>query len=332
MGTVSGEKCECPLFESIGARAANRWRTVMNRRIAPLMFALLGLPLAACSNITFLAANVPATFERYDAVRDLAYGEDSRQRIDVYRPKDLARDEAAIPVIVFFHGGRWSFGEKEQYKFVGAALAARGFVAVLPNYRLYPQARLAEFGDDAARAIAWARAHAREHGGDPHRVFVMGHSAGAHLAALVGLDASWLERHGVATQELAGVIGLAGPYDFLPFTDEDIRDMFGPEQQYLRSQPIAFVRADAPPLLLMHGLRDDTVWVKNTRNLAAALERSGAQYTVRYYGELGHGDLVGALSLPLRRRAPVLEDIAQFVEREMATNEHEKHERKKEMQ
>jgi acetyl esterase/lipase len=285
----------------------------MNHWIARLMPGLLALPLAACSNITFLAANVPASLERYEASRDLSYGEDPRQRLDVYRPQGTEQNERAKPVIVFFHGGRWSFGEKEQYKFVGAALAGRGFVAMLPNYRLYPQARLAQFGDDAARAIAWAREHAHEYGGDPRRLFVMGHSAGAHLAALVTLDASWLARHGVASEDLAGAIGLAGPYDFLPFTDEDIRDMFGPEAQYRRSQPIAFARPDAPPLLLMHGLRDDTVWVKNTRNLAAALDAAGARYAVRYYDRLGHGDLVGALSLPLRRRAPVLDDIALFV-------------------
>ena len=290
----------------------------MNRWIAPLMPGLLALPLAACSHVTFLAANVPAAFERYEAARAIAYGDDPRQQLDVYsppiRPKSAPPDPGARPVIVFFHGGRWSFGEKEQYKFVGAALAGRGFVAMLPNYRLYPQARLDEFGDDAARAIAWARAHAREYGGDPQRLFVMGHSAGAHLAALIALDASWLARYGVASGDLAGVIGLAGPYDFLPFTDDDIREMFGPEAQYRRSQPIAFVRPDAPRLLLMHGLRDDTVWVRNTRNLAAALDAAGARHTVRYYDRLGHGDLIGALSLPLRRRAPVLDDIAQFVE------------------
>jgi acetyl esterase/lipase len=143
-------------------------------------------------------------------------------------------------VIVFFHGGRWSFGEKEQYKFVGTALAARGFVAILPSYRLYPQAKLAQFADDAAHAVAWAKAHAAEYCGAPDRLYVMGHSAGAHLAVLIALDPSYLRARGMDPDELNGVIGLAGPYDFLPFTDDDIRDMFGPPEQYARSQPISF--------------------------------------------------------------------------------------------
>lgn len=164
-------------------------------------------------------------------------------------------------------------------------------------------------------AVAWAKAHAVEYGGAPDRLYVMGHSAGAHLAVLIALDPSYLRARGMDPDELNGVIGLAAPYDFLPFTDDDIRDMFGPPEQYARSQPISFAHADAPPMLLMHGLRDDTVWIRKTRNLAAALERAGAAVTVRYYEGIGHGDLVSALSIPLRHRAPALDDVTAFVAR-----------------
>lgn len=283
----------------------------MNQPLRTWLTTLTALPLAACSSASFLAANIPASLERYEAVRDLAYGESARQRIDVYTPTRAVAGPR--PVIVFFHGGRWRFGEKEQYKFVGAALAGRGFVAFLPNYRLYPEAKLPEFADDAARAVAWARAHAAEYGGDPRHVFLMGHSAGAHLAALIALDGHYLRERGVEPSDLSGVIGLAGPYDFLPFTDDDIRDMFGPPENYPASQPISFARAGAPPMLLIHGTGDDTVWIKNTRDLAAALEHAGSSVTLRYYDGLGHGDLVGALSIPLRHRAPVLDDVASFV-------------------
>jgi len=272
------------------------------------------LGLSGCSAVSFLAANIPATFEKYRSTRDVAYGPLERQRLDVYVPSKPAAAKA--PVVVFLHGGRWTFGEKEQYKFVGAALAGRGMIAVLPNYRLYPQAKLAEFGADAAAAVAWAREHAGEYGGDPQQLFVMGHSAGAHLAVLITLDQHYLRDLGVPANALAGTIGMAGPYDFLPFEDADIRDMFGPPERYELSQPIHFVRADAPPMLLMHGTSDQTVWIRNTRNLSAVLQNLGAPVAARYYDGLGHGGLLATLSVPLRGRAPVLDEIEQFVRRQ----------------
>ena len=114
---------------------------------------------------------------------------------------------------------------------------------------------------------------------------------------------------------IAGLIGLSGPYDFLPLTDADLEDMFGPPERYGESQPIDFVRRDAPPALLVHGLRDRSVWPKNSINLAAALEAKGVSVTLKLYPELGHADTVAALSIPARGRAPTLADISAFVGR-----------------
>jgi acetyl esterase/lipase len=272
---------------------------------------MAGLAAASCSRLGFLAANVPAVFGAYSRRSNVAYGSDPMQRLDVYVPDKSAA--APRPLIVFWHGGRWSFGDKGDYRFVGAALAELGYVAVLPNYRHYPQVKMPGFMDDAAHAARWAAAHASEFHADINRLYLMGHSAGAHLAALVTLDSRYFAAAGQAALPVAGVIGLSGPYDFLPLLEADLQDMFGPPALYPDSQPINFVRADAPPMLLAHGENDVIVLPKNTRNLAAALTARGVPVTLRMYPKLVHADTVAALSTPARGRAPVLAEIAAFV-------------------
>jgi acetyl esterase/lipase len=272
----------------------------------------LGAVLAAgCSKFAFLAANVPATFGSYQRHADLAYGDGPSHRLDVYVPDAPAT--AARPLIVFWHGGRWSFGDKNDYRFVGAALTELGCVAVVPNYRHYDQVKMPGFMDDTARAARWAVAHGEQFGADPQRLYLMGHSAGAHLAALVTLDTRYFAATGQPSPHIAGLIGLSGPYDFLPLLEPDVQDMFGPPPLYPDSQPINFVRADAPPALLIHGLKDDTVWPKNSRNLASALSALGVPVTLKLYPKLVHADTVAALSRPARGRAPTLADIAEFL-------------------
>lgn len=282
----------------------------MSRRIA---LAGLSALLAGCSRLGFLAANVPAAFGPYVRHVNIAYGADRQQRLDVYMPDP----PAGIPraVVVFWHGGRWRFGDKADYRFVGAALAQSGYVAVVANYRHYPQVKMPGFMSDAAQAVSWAVAHAEEFGGDRERLYMMGHSAGAHMAALVTLDKSYFAATGQPVPRIAGVIGLSGPYDFLPLLEPDVQDMFGPPQIYPQSQPINFVRADAPPMLLVHGLNDDTVRPKNSLNLAAALSALGVPVTLKLYPKLWHADTVAALTTLLRGRAPTLADITAFVGR-----------------
>ena len=124
----------------------------------------------------------------------------------------------------------------------------------------------------------------------------MGHSAGAHIATLLALDERYLAAAGVPRLRIAGVIGLSGPYDFLPLSDADTRDMFGPPPAYVQSQPIHFVRADAPPMLLEQGEADETVKPHNAKNLAAALRAQGVAVTLRLYPTLRHADTVASLS------------------------------------
>jgi acetyl esterase/lipase len=280
----------------------------MSRRIA---LAGLSALLAGCARLGFLAANAPTVFGSYKRHANIAYGDDPQHRLDVYVPNQAAGVPRAV--VLFWHGGRWSFGDKADYRFVGAALAESGYVAVVANYRHYPQVKMPGFIDDAARAALWAAAHAGEFGGDRQRLYLMGHSAGAHLAALVTLNTGYFAATGQAAPHIAGVIGLSGPYDFLPLLEPDVQDMFGPPQLYAQSQPINFVRADAPPMLLVHGLDDDTVRPKNSRNLAAALGALGAPVTLRLYPKVSHAETVAALTTLLRGRAPTLADITSFI-------------------
>ena len=279
-----------------------------------VLTALGASALAGCSRLALFAANVPAAFGSYRRSTDLRYGTNPRQRLDVYVPEaqETKQQGAGQPLIVFWHGGRWEYGDKREYRFVGAALAGLGCVAVLPNYRHYPRVKLQGFMADATQAALWAMAHASEFGADPAQVYLMGHSAGAHLAALATLDARFLGEPG-QRPPIAGLIGLSGPYDFLPLKEADLRDMFGPPERFEESQPIHFVRRDAPPALLVHGLRDTTVRPRNSSNLAAALTALGVPVTLRLYPNLHHGDTVAALSVLARNRAPVLADIAQFI-------------------
>jgi acetyl esterase/lipase len=281
----------------------------ITRRAA--LAAIAALAGTACTQLEFLAANAPAVFGAYRRRTGIAYGPDRHQHLDLYEPDKAAGDRR--PVVVFWHGGRWSDGDKSQYRFVGAALAELGYVTIVPNYRLYPAVRMPGFMQDSACAAAWA-AHYAQDSGHADRLFLMGHSAGAHMAALVTLDSRYFAAVDAPVPHISGVIGLSGPYDFLPLLEADLQDIFGPPELYPLSQPINFVRADAPPMLLVHGERDETVLPKNTRNFAAALQAKGVAVTLRLYPGLTHEDTLAALSEVARRRAPILADIATFVD------------------
>jgi len=282
----------------------------VSRRIA--LTGLAASATAACSKLAFVAANVPAAFGSYRRRKNVAYGTNPAHRLDVYSPDTPSATPR--PLVVFWYGGRWETGDKDDYRFVGAALAEIGAVAVLPNYRHYPIVKMTGFMDDAALAAGWAALHAAELGTDPYRLYLMGHSAGAHIAALLTLNQRYLGVPGRPAPAIAGMIGLSGPYDFLPLLDRDLQDMFGPPERYPDSQPIHFVRPDAPPMLLVHGLADQVVRPRNSINLAAAMQAQGVAVRLKTYPGLDHAGTVAALSVPARRRAPTLAEIAAFVQ------------------
>jgi acetyl esterase/lipase len=293
--------------QSYRALAATRFRHLNRAMRWPWL--LMPLFLGACSPAGVLNALAPNSDTT--VVNDIAYGQGPRQKLDVYAPKEPSA--ARRPVVIFIYGGNWDSGDRAMYRFVGANLAAEGAVIVIPDYRLYPEIRFPAFMDDAAQSVAWTRAHATDFGGDPDRIFLMGHSAGGHIAALLALDRSYLQRAGVEPRAIAGVVGLAGPYDFLPLTDPELKTIFGPESEWPRSQPINFVTPGAPPMLLLTGDEDDTVRPRNSRNLAARLQAAGDTAQLKIYPGIGHLKLIGALARPITFLAPVKKDVMAFI-------------------
>lgn len=285
-------------------------RCARKRNLLATVLLLLGsASLTGCQAMLFRSLN--ATSGKTGVVqRDVTYDSSHRLALDIYRPQD-ARD---APVVVFFYGGSWKSGKRQWYRWAGEALARRGLVVVIPDYRQWPQVQMDGFMQDASHAVAWTHAHAAEYGGDPSSLFLMGHSAGAHIGALLATDAQWLAAVGMQPRQLAGFIGLAGPYDFLPLKDPDFIDMFGSTSAaQLRSQPVHFVDGNEPPMLLMHGTTDKVVWPRNASSLAAALQREGDLVELKMYPGIGHAAILLAVSRPFRGKAPVLDDAVQFI-------------------
>ena len=271
---------------------------------------LLPLALAACSPLTALNGLSPGGASERTA--DLPYGDGPRRKLDVYRP--LAAHGQA-PVVVFFYGGNWVSGERGDYAFVGRALASRGIVTVIADYRLYPEVSYPDFLKDAAQAVAWTRREATRHGGDPKRLYVMGHSAGAYNAAMIALDGRWLAQQGMSPADLSGWIGLAGPYDFLPVENPTARPVFHFPDTPWQSQPIRHVAAGAPPALLIAARSDSLVNPqRNTGHLAEALRARHVAVTETYYNKVSHTTLVASIAAPMRWLAPTLDDIETFVQ------------------
>ncbi len=267
-----------------------------------------GVVAAACSPLAAINAFVASdTYEFFSA----RYGADGRHALDIYRPRAAT---GTAPVVVFFYGGSWRDGERNDYRFVGEALAARGIVAVIADYRVYPQVRYPDFLRDCAQAVAWTKHEIARFGGDAQRVFVAGHSAGAYNAAMIALDARWLREVGFAPSELSGWIGLAGPYDFLPIRNPDVKPVFFFPDTPPESQPIAHVSSGAPPALLLAAANDSAVNpVRNTEALAARLRDAGVPVRAKVFDGVSHTTLVATLAQPLRSLAPVLDEMVAFV-------------------
>ena len=282
------------------------------------MLALLAATLAGvallggCSAVGTL--NALAARDTYVLRADVAYGPSPRQQLDIYTPT-ATPPAAGWPLVVFFYGGAWNSGSRTDYRFVGEALAAQGVLTLVADYRLYPTVRYPDFLLDSAQAVAFGLDHAARLGGDPRRVFVMGHSAGGYNAAMLALDARWLQTTGHAPRELAGWIGLAGPYDFFPTDNLEVRPVFFHPDYPPRAQPIEFALPDAPPSFLGAATDDPVVSPeRSTRQLAGKLSAAGVPVTLKLYPKASHATLIGAFAWPLRWVGPVLADVRAFVQ------------------
>lgn len=238
----------------------------------------------------------------------IAYGDGPRRKLDVYTPKDL---KTTAPVLFFIYGGGWDHGDRGDYQFVGNAFASRGFVVVIADYRLYPEVKYPDFLDDCAAALRWTQDNIVRYGGDPGRLFLAGHSAGAYNAVMLALDHSFVHDYGV-TMPIKGVAALSGPYNFYPFEYDEVRNTFGSAGNPEGTQPINLVGSDDPPFFLASGTNDPIVRIQNTQAMAQTLRNGGDWVTEKYYDGFGHMEPVLALGAMWRWRAPVLDDIVTF--------------------
>ena len=268
--------------------------TLQRLLVAPAL-ALFALLSSGCERVFFGVVNhaVPPA----DAT--VVYAPDRGLALDVFRPHGASGTAATV---VFFHGGAWKRGSREQYRFVGHRLAEHGVLAIVADYRTWPRAGFPAFMDDAADAVAWANTHAGEYGGDPRRLFIAGHSAGAQIAGLLGTDQHYLAVRGIKTAQLAGVIGLSGPYDFN--VGRKYAPIFGPRPQWPQAQVVNFVDGGEPPFLLVHGDADRTVEVRDSIELAAKLRDAHIPVTLLLLPGASHMAPMTGLYAP--RRAPLV--------------------------
>jgi acetyl esterase/lipase len=282
-------------------------------KIQQLLLVLVGgvLSLCGCSRVDLLNLTIPR--DGYAVTRDIAYGDDVRQKLDIYVPD---RPAPGNPVIVFFYGGSWQMGDKKDYLFVGQAFASRGYVTVIVDYRLYPQIYFPAFLEDCARAFVWTHRNIAAYQGNADHLFLSGHSAGAYNAVMLATNQRYIKDAGGNPAWIKGVAALAGPYDFLPFTDPKIIALFSTAPD-AATQPITYVKAGLAPMLLLHGDKDDDVLLRNSINMAAQLRSFGDPVVLKIYPGLEHIGIVLSLAKGFRDKAPVLDDVDAFIKEQL---------------
>lgn len=277
------------------------------RSFLPILTILM---LAACSPLSVLNSVTP--MGRSERTAGIPYGEGPRHKLDIYLPKKATPADRR-KVVIFFYGGGWRSGARGNYRFVGAALAERGYIGVIPDYRVFPEARFPAFVEDGAAAVAWVRANIARYGGGPDRIYLMGHSAGAHIAMLLTLDGRYLAAAGADPRAIKGTIGIAGPYAFDPRNYKNTKAIFAPANPPETARPASFASRSGPPLLLLHGRGDKTVAPRNSAELAAAYRAAGGEVTLEYYPAIGHYRIILAVAKPFRWIVPIVKDVAAFV-------------------
>ena len=267
--------------------------------------------IAACAPVKLLNATIPT--DGYTVHKDVPYGDNTRQKFDVYVPQSAA-PENKLPVIVFFYGGSWQWGSKNDYLFLGQALASKGFVTVIVDYRLYPEVYCPAFVSDGAAAVRFVHDHIGDYNGDGNKLFLAGHSAGAYIAMMMTVNKIFFADAGVDERWVKGAIGISGPYDFLPFTDPNIIALFSKTKD-ADTQPINFVTNHNPPIFLASGDDDDTVLLRNTNHLETKLRALGNKVETKVYPGIGHIGIMLSLARGFRSKTTLLDDITDFVNR-----------------
>jgi len=264
--------------------------------------------LSACSPLALVNVTVPE--DTYRSVTDNSFGAKLQQKLDIYKPSKLRHST----VVVFLYGGSWKRGHRRHYRFVGEAFASRGFITVISNYRVYPEVQFPRFVEDAA-AVGWVERHIAKHAGNARKIVLVGHSVGAHIAALLALDPRYLKAAGVSQIFIAGTVGIAGFYAIDPSQYRSIRSIFETAKNLRNISPINFVHANAAPMLLLHGAENNLVDAKNSRELAQRLQEAGGSVTYTSFANTGHVGVILDLAWPFQGSVPVLEKTVAFIER-----------------
>lgn len=248
----------------------------------------------------------------------IATGDHGDQKVLVWGPETQPANEPLRPVLFFVHGGSWNSGDPEDYDFVGRAFAEQGFVVVLSGYRLGAPGKYPGMIEDTARAFSWTHTEIESYGGDPQNIVIAGHSAGAYNMMMIALQDKWLAPHALSPSDIAGVVGLSGPYDFLPLESESTIASFGHASDLDATQPINHVSDTAPPMLLLHGEKDTTVGVFHSRNMTQLLEKAQRPVSLALYPEMDHADPLISIAAPWRTRRDIVGKIADFARQHTA--------------
>jgi len=279
------------------------------RILIPFLVLLPALLLAGCSAFDLINAVSPDGSYRLE--KGLAYGPDPRQRLDLALPEG----RPVRGLVVFFYGGGWTRGHRDDYRFIIEPFATRGYAVAIPDYRVYPAVRFPDFVDDGARALAWLLEDAGERGIANVPLALAGHSAGAHIAAMIAFDERFAEAHEVDPGAIGAFVGLSGPYDFLPLTSDELKRIFAPPSRYPASQPVNFVDGGEAPTLLVHGADDTIAWPRNSQRLAARIRERGGIVEERYLEGVGHRRVALALSPTFSGTAEVIDPVLDFLDR-----------------
>lgn len=270
----------------------------MHRPLTLTLLLFLVTALIGCSPMTLVNGIAPD--HGFKLEEGLSYGQKKRQQLDIYYPEVK---QPQTPVIVFFYGGSWRRGDRQKYRFVGQALSSRGYLTVIPDYRLYPDVLFPAFVEDGAASIAWVNENISD---ARNGIILIGHSAGAHLAALLALDNRYLDDKGVMENSIRGMIGLAGPYAFEPEKFRRFAPIFKTSDPPGISKPVSYARADAPPLLLLHGSDDRVVLPLHSKRLQERMDAKNGQVKLIEIKGVGHFAIVLALSETFAHLAPTL--------------------------
>ncbi len=278
-----------------------------------MVFSVLSaLFVSACSEAAFGVANIPVKLSDVKIEKNIAYGDLNLQDLDIYIPSNLSGKKA--PVVIFIHGGRWTFGNKDQYAFIGNNFAQKGYIAVLINHRKYPQVKFPVFIEDAAKATAWVYNNIEKYNGDAKNIFISGHSSGAHIGSLIVADQRYLEPYSLTPDIIKGFAGMAGPYDFEPEV-QDLKDMFGPPDNYPQIQVPTFIDGDEAPMLLLWGENDKTVIYRNIDRLKHKINEQNGNISVITYKDIDHIGIIKDFAWVNLKEKIVLNDIVDFFDK-----------------